>query len=84
MLVIILFVSYDYFMSKNSFSFNYKYGFTLAEVLITIVIIGVVAAMTIPNLVNKTNKEELRTGLLKAQTTVANALYLFYSKTAIS
>ena len=55
-------------------------GFTLAEVLITLVIIGIVAAMTIPTMVNNTNKEELRAGLLKAQTTVANALELFYSK----
>ncbi len=28
-----------------------KFGFTLAEVLITLGIIGVVAAMTIPNLI---------------------------------
>ncbi len=30
---------------------NGKYGFTLAEVLITLGIIGVVAAMTLPNLI---------------------------------
>lgn len=30
-----------------------KFGFTLAEVLITLGIIGVVAAMTIPNLLTK-------------------------------
>ena len=29
-----------------------RYAFTLAEVLITITVIGVVAALTIPNLVN--------------------------------
>ena len=56
-----------------------KSAFTLAEVLITLVIIGVVAALTIPNLINKTNKEELRTGLLKAQTTLSDALKLYYS-----
>ena len=57
----------------------YKFGFTLAEVLITLVIIGVVAALTIPNLVNKTNKEELRTGLLKAQTSLSGALERYYA-----
>lgn len=31
-----------------------KYAFTLAEVLITLGIIGVVAAMTLPSLVNRT------------------------------
>ncbi len=35
-------------MEKNKFK---RFGFTLAEVLITLGIIGVVAAMTIPNLV---------------------------------
>jgi len=58
----------------------FKNGFTLAEVLITLVIIGVVAAMTIPNLINKTNREELRTGLLKAQTVISNALEMFNVK----
>ena len=33
-------------------------GFTLAEVLITLGIIGVVAAMTIPNLIAKYQKEQ--------------------------
>lgn len=34
-------------------------GFTLAEVLITLGIIGVVAAMTLPALVNQTQGKEL-------------------------
>jgi len=37
---------------------NLKNGFTLAEVLITLVIIGVIAAMTIPTLVTKYQKEQ--------------------------
>ena len=41
-------------------------GFTLAEVLITLVIIGVIAAMTIPTLMNKTNNSELKAGFNKA------------------
>lgn len=42
-----------------------KFGFTLAEVLITLGIIGVVAAMTIPSLINKTNKQELHAQMKK-------------------
>ena len=34
---------------------NIKFGFTLAEVLITLAIVGVVAAMTIPTLVARIN-----------------------------
>lgn len=42
-----------------------RFGFTLAEVLITLGIIGVVAALTIPSLMNNINNKELETGFLK-------------------
>ena len=48
-------------------------GFTLAEVLITLVIIGVIAAMTIPTLMNNTNKQEYVSKLKKAYSTMAQA-----------
>lgn len=40
---------------------NRKYAFTLAEVLITLGIIGVVAAMTIPMLISKIQKAQIET-----------------------
>lgn len=40
-----------------------KLAFTLAEVLITLGIIGVVAAMTVPTLVSKVSKREIETKL---------------------
>ena len=40
-------------------------GFTLAEVLITLGIIGVVAAMTIPTLMTKYQKHKTETQLVK-------------------
>ena len=46
-------------------------GFTLAEVLITLVIIGVIAAMTIPTLINKTNNQEYVSRLKKTYSTLA-------------
>ena len=52
-----------------------KNGFTLAEVLITLVIIGVVAAMTIPTLVNNTKKQEYVAGLKKANSVLSQAVY---------
>ena len=42
-----------------------KKAFTLAEVLITLGIIGVVVAMTLPALINKTRNKELHTAFLK-------------------
>ena len=38
-------------------------GFTLAEILITLTVIGVVAALTIPTLLQNTNQAELKTAL---------------------
>ena len=48
-------------------------AFTLAEVLITLVIIGVIAAMTIPTLINKTNKQEYASKLKKTYSTMSQA-----------
>ncbi len=44
----------------------YKYGFTLAEVLITLAIIGVVAAISIPSVISNSQQQEFKTGLRKA------------------
>ncbi|MBR6163666.1 type II secretion system protein [bacterium] len=46
-------------------------GFTLAEVLITLVIIGVIAAITVPTLMNKTNNQEYVSRLKKAYSTLS-------------
>ena len=48
----------------NNMKLNYcpntknKNGFTLAEVLITLIIVGVVASLTIPNVIVKNQKEQ--------------------------
>ena len=43
-----------------------KFGFTLAEVLITLMIIGVVAALTLPSLINETTSAQIGPKLAKA------------------
>ncbi len=53
-------------MRKNS-------GFTLAEVLITLGIIGVVAAMTIPTLMSNTNSAKFRSQFKKSISTLNQA-----------
>ena len=47
-----------------------RFGFTLAEVLITLGIIGVVAAMTIPTLISNTNGAQFKTAYKKALSTL--------------
>ena len=50
---------------------NKKYlGFTLAEVLITLGIIGVVAAITIPALINNYKAARLKSQFLKSYSTI--------------
>lgn len=48
----------DYNQFEGIYMFKFKGGFTLAEVLITLVIIGIIAAMTIPQVINNTNEQE--------------------------
>ncbi|MDD3237979.1 MAG: type II secretion system protein [Candidatus Gastranaerophilales bacterium] len=57
-----------------------KKAFTLAEVLITLVIIGVIAALTIPSLLNDTNDKEIRTGVKKAYSMLSQAQEKEYSE----
>lgn len=57
-----------------------KKGFTLAEVLITLVIIGIIAAMTIPTLINKTQEHEHVVALKKAYSIMGQALKLTEAK----
>ncbi len=53
-----------------------KKGFTLAEVLITLGIIGIVAAITIPTLISNTQKKETVTRLKGAYSQIAQAVKL--------
>ena len=48
-----------------------KGGFTLAEVLITLVVIGVIGALTVPSLIQNTQKQEYVTALKKAHSTLS-------------
>lgn len=49
-------------------------AFTLAEVLLTLVIIGVIAAITIPTVHNSTNRLQYKSGLKKAISTICYAI----------
>ena len=51
-----------------------KKAFTLAEVLITLAIIGVVAAISIPSVISNTQQQEFKTGLRKAVSVLNSAI----------
>ena len=58
----------------NRINCKNKFGFTLAEVLITLGIIGVVAAMTLPSLIAQKTGKELETALKKNYSVASQAL----------
>ena len=55
---------------RESLILNFKIGFTLAEVLITLVVVGVIAAMTIPTIIYETKKTEYSARLKKFYSTM--------------
>ncbi len=61
-----------------------KAAFTLAEVLITLGIIGVVAAMTLPSVINKTRNKELHTAFLKTYSELNQIAELFVADNGVS
>ena len=56
----------------------YKKAFTLAEVLITLGIIGVVAAMTLPSLINNIQSKQLEAGLKKQYSIISQVFDYMY------
>ena len=54
-----------------------KNGFTLAEVLITLSIVGVIACMTLPTLNNNVQKQTYEAGAKKAYNIISNAVGMY-------
>ena len=63
--------------------YNYSFAFTLAEVLITLGIIGVVAALTLPTVINNIQNRQLEAGLKKAYSTINQALLLYENENGV-
>lgn len=57
-----------------------KRAFTLAEVLVTLMVIGVVAALTIPTLLGATEEAQIRVGYKKAISVIGQAAELMKAK----
>ncbi len=73
---------FSLFKSDCVVSENKKKGFTLAEVLVTLLVIGVVAALTIPQLIQSTAKNEYKAGLKKSLGALNQALALNIAQNA--
>ena len=63
-------------MLKKTIGNGAKSAFTLAEVLITLGIIGVVAAMTMPTLINSTQGAQYKTAYKKALSVMSQAVVM--------
>ena len=63
---------------------NKTVGFTLAEVLITLGIIGIVAAMTLPAVINRTQSKELETQFKKVYAELNQVAQMFKKDYGIS
>lgn len=64
--------------------FNHKrFGFTLAEVLITLAIIGIVVSLTLPSIINKYQKQESCIRLKRAYNLLNQSFYQQLQNTVI-
>jgi prepilin-type N-terminal cleavage/methylation domain-containing protein len=70
--------------SVKDFLISKKFAFTLAEVLITLGVIGVVAAITMPTLIGNYKKTVLATQTKKVYSTWSQALKLVLAKEEVS
>ena len=70
-----------FFASAQNDRICQKAAFTLAEVLITLGIIGVVAAITIPNLIAAHQKKAAVTGIIAAQSILNQAVKMYAQDT---
>lgn len=57
---------------KGSITMRLKKGFTLAEILIVLMVIGVIATLTIPSMMKGVTEAQLKAGYKKAYNTISN------------
>lgn len=72
-----------YGLSNKPKVINIFFGFTLAEVLITLGVIGVVAAMTLPSLINSGRNKQYEAGFKAAYSIVNQAVTYLHAKDII-
>ena len=65
-------------------SLKKRAAFTLAEILITLGIIGIVAAMTLPSLIQNVRNRQLESALKKNASVIAQALDMYRAENGVS
>ena len=68
------FVNHNYNSGMMNYKFKHFHAFTLAEVLITLAIIGIIAALTIPTLIVNYQKREFASRLSQTFGVLSNAV----------
>jgi len=58
-------------------------GFTLAEVLVTLAVIGIVAALTIPTLIQSSSQKQAKTSIKKAMSVLNQALAMSIAENSL-
>ena len=79
-----IFASKNLAASLPSYLAAKKSAFTLAEVLITLGIIGVVAALTLPTLIQNNQKKQFQVGLQKGYSVLLQALDAYKNDTGMT
>ena len=64
-------------MMAHGFKYGSRYGFTLIEILLVVLIIGVLAALTVPNLVGKGEKVKISAATVEMGALLGTALDLY-------
>ena len=62
---------------EKKYCYKLNTGFTLAEVLITLGIIGITAALTLPSLIISSRNKQLETALKNGYSTLSQALKMY-------
>lgn len=65
--------------TDTNFDVNKKSAFTLAETLITLGIIGIIAALALPAIINNYKNELLKTALKKNATVISQAVQIMFT-----
>ena len=66
------------YTGDHAMKLKYKFGFTLIEIMLVVVIIGVLAAMVVPNITGRSEQARVTAAQTDIEANLSTALDLFY------